>query len=217
MTNAVYFHGTWEQPFKAEFTEAAPFFAPAKTREVPLMNTMGAFPYVKRAGVQAIELPYVGEAVSLLVLLPEKADGARGKFEQAFSVGFIGELRESLRPQLALVYLPRFRMEPKYNMTDALARLGIGKAMSPAEADFSDIVDGPLYIDEVLHHAYVDVDEQGTEAVAATAMSGGFGSITRLPEPVVFRADRPFVFAIIDRRTEAILFLGRLTDPPRGE
>jgi serpin B len=214
LTNAVYFKGKWKEQFKPEATQKAPFYlASGEQADVPLMNQKqrGRFGNFKLAGqgsVQVLELPYQGDALSMVVLLPEQRDGLAG-LEKQLSFDSLKQWTTQLNESEVSVWLPKFKLSTEFQLGNVLAGLGMPAAFSPAEADFSGM-DGirDLFISVVVHKAYVDVNEEGTEAAAATAVVVEDKALGNL-----FRADHPFVFLIRSNETGCILFMGRVADP----
>jgi serpin B len=212
LVNAIYFKGVWARPFRPENTAPAPFHTgTGETIEVPMMQLKDEFRYSRNEHAQMLELPYAGETLSMLILLPDRADGLPA-LEEALSAA---NLRKWLsarfyRPKVDLS-LPRFRLDCGYSFNEPLKRLGMEAGFS-AQADFSGM-DGSreLSISQVLQRACVDVNEQGTEAAAATAV---VMQRLAMPEPpVVFCVDHPFLFLIRERATGSILFMGRVDRP----
>ncbi len=210
LTNAIYFKGDWDAQFKKEQTQDGPFRVSEDRKvTVPLMNQTGEFPYAEGDGAQLLEMPYKGKDLSMVVLLPRKADGL-ADMEKGLTAerlqGWLGRLHE----QKVIVAFPKFTTTIRYSLATPLAELGMKQAFAEA-ADFSGMTTQKVQISDVIHKAFVDVNEEGTEAAAATAV------VAATPGPPttihVFRADRPFVFLIRDRQSGAILFLGRLADP----
>jgi len=168
------------------------------------------FNYAETGDMQAVELPYDGKELSMLILLPKK--DSIGAAEDAISLEKLSELRSMLREQRVDVYLPRFKFETKYFLKENLKSMGMPLAFSD-DADLSGM-DGTqmLKIAQVIHQAFVEVNEEGTEAAAATAVIVVFKSA--MPAmPTIFRADHPFMFIIQERETGNILFMGRVVDP----
>ena len=224
LTNAVHFKGNWDKQFKKEMTKDAPFtLADGKKAEVPLMNQQANFNYTefaysfeKRSGerAQVIELPYIGRELSMLVFLPETA-GDLPALESLLSGQTLTQLSTQMRSEKVNVSLPRFKMEwGTKSLVDPLKALGM-KAVFGAAADLTGMHSGSehLFVSEVLHKAFVDVNEEGTEAAAATAVVVDRAPSPLPPKPKVFRADRPFVFLIRENTTGSVLFLGRFTGP----
>ena len=209
LTNAIYFLADWDEPFDPEETNEGTFTAlDGSESTVPMMRRHLETPYASVSGAEAVELPYVGGDVSMVLILPE--EGGFEGFERDLDPGVLFGIFEELRSREGDLAMPRFEFESGFALADALASLGMPDAFS-ASADFSDITDGDnsLAIDDVYHEAFVSVDEEGTEAAGATAvvMQDSAG-----PEPFHVRFDRPFLFCIRDRPTDAVLFLGRVAD-----
>ncbi len=216
LTNAVYFKGDWTDPFRKNLTKDEDFhLSSQQTVKAPLMHTRHHFRYAASDGLQVLELPYGDRSLSLIVLLPEKKDGL-AKLEERLTFANWQQWTQNLSSQDVIVFLPRFKTTTQFEMNPLLQSLGITSAFNPQMADFSGMTGGrDFYVSAVLHKAYVDVNEEGTEAAAATGiiMRATAVRVPRPEEPPVFRADHPFVFAIRDNRNGAVLFIGRLADP----
>lgn len=213
LTNAIYFKGDWLHTFEKNSTAPAPFYkAGGAKSKAFMMANVGSFRYGQFEGFQALELPYKGEKLAMMVLLPKAPDGLPA-LEKKLSGLALRRWGEGLRERSVEVYLPKFKIEGDFQLNGLLASLGAPRAFDPAKADFSRMTGKrDLYITSAVHKAFVAVDEEGTEAAAATAVMMG-PTAAAMPEPVpVFRADRPFVFLIRDLRGN-VLFLGRLSDP----
>jgi serpin B len=215
LTNAIYFKGRWEEVFDEADTRDEDWHGPNGTGKVPLMHRRGGYLYYDGGGFQALDLPYQGRQLSLLVVLPRKPDGLATLESHWADATAYRRATDGLDPEGAvLVWLPRFKLETEFRLKPVLCGLYAELAFSD-EADFSGIGEGPLKISEVIHKAFVEVNEEGTEAAAATAVGmalcAGVGGPP--PRPVVFRADHPFLFFIRDRQTNAVLFSGRVLDP----
>ena len=215
LTNAVYFKGDWVQPFQKRNTQEEDFTVSAQEKvKVPLMHQQTKMGYVGEKTFQVLELPYAGRELSMVVLLPKKADGLP-QLEKAITVDKLSSLMSKLNVREVNAYLPKFKLETSFGLNPTLEAMGMKRAFS-READFSGISSAEaLYISAVLHKAYVDVNEEGTEAAAATGVLMK-GHAARRPQPVpVFRADHPFLFLIRDTREGSVLFMGRLTNPSK--
>jgi len=212
LTNAIYFKGDWSSQFKEEATRDAPFtLADGNKVTVPLMHQTETFPWFATETFRAIELPYVGKDLSMIAFLPSKADGLPA-LEKSFTAENLAKWMPRLRPQKIMVWLPKFKMTSAFGLKDTLAAMGMPDAFAPGAADFSGM-DGSrqLYISAVVHKAFVEVNEEGTEAAGATAVVVARES---MPAPLPrFRADHPFLFLIRDNRTGSILFIGRVANP----
>ena len=215
LTNAIYFKGNWASRFDKTLTANAPFWVtPAEAVEVPMMAQKGEFRYAENDKLQILELPYVGDDLSLIVLLPKKVDGLT-ELEDTLTVETLREWTASLWKREVQVFLPRFRLGCRYRLKDTLKAMGMTDAFDESKADFSGM-DGRvhwLYIFKVFHNAFIDVNEEGAEAAAATAVIIKARSMRVPTPPVTFRADHPFVFLIRENSTGSILFLGRVVNP----
>ncbi len=213
LTNAIYFKGLWESQFLKKNTVSETFHISAnESVRVNMMNHIGRFGYLDEGTFQAIDLPYRGRTVSMIILLPKEVDGLariEAAITEAKLVGWLAKLA-SHRVQLAL---PRFKLTEQIELKDPLSALGMPVAFDGRAADFSGMTGTrDLAISAVVHKAFVDVEETGTEAAAATAVVMARAMAVATP-PVVFRADHPFLFLIRDNRSGSILFLGRLVRP----
>lgn len=211
LTNAIYFKGDWAIQFDREKTKDAPFMISAdKKVNVPMMYLKENFKYWADKDLQVIELPYKGEHLSMIVLLPREVDSL-SELEKKLTLENLNSWLQKLRKQEVMVYLPRFKMTwGVFELNGILKDMGMKDAFS-GKADFSAMTGRrDLFISNVLHKAFVEVNEEGTEAVAATAVI--MERIAMSIEPV-FRADHPFVFIIKDNRSGSILFMGRVSNP----
>ena len=211
LTNAIYFKGNWENQFKKSRTKDARFWLDTDTAiEAPMMFQKHKFGYGETDNLQILELPYSGGGFTMIVLLPKKVEGI-SDLEAMLDMNKINVWKGSLRKTEVQVYLPRFKVSSQFSLGEALAKMGMPDAFGP-DADFSGI-DGKkdLYISAVVHKAFVDVNEEGTEAAAAT---GVVMKLTSMPvSPRVFCADHPFLFLIRHNSSGSILFIGRVVNP----
>lgn len=208
LTNAVYFNGTWQQPFEPLTTRPAQFDTGSGSLTVPLMVQKTQLAYAEEDGVQIVEKPYSTGEYSMIVLLPKKGREPLADLESRLSSKNLEQWLSRLRRREVRLQMPRFTFESRTNLNETLQSLGIRTAFGP-NADFNGMLSSAGRLLTVLHAGFVRVDERGTEAAAATG--GGFGGE---PEAVVdFRADHPFLFLIRNRASGAILFLGRLVRP----
>lgn len=213
LSNAIYFKGTWVKQFDKKDTKDEDFRVNNELAiKVPTMRLTGEsakFKYNELEGLQILEMPYEGEYLSMLVLL-SKNDNIKS-LEEALTVKNLNDWKNQLKEQRVDVFMPKFTFTTKYILNENLGELGMPLAFTES-ADFS-VMDGSrdLFIQVVIHQAFVDVNEEGTEAAAATGIGIG---ITSAPPPVpVFRADHPFIFIIQEKDTGNILFLGRVVNP----
>src|SRR5580704_8432918 len=217
LTNAVYFKGDWHDPFDKNRTKDQDFHvSPSRDVKTPLMSQQHRFQYAAAEGLQLLELSYGDGSLSMVVLLPTKVDGLAA-LEEKLTAASLQKWRDSAQSQDVIVFLPKFRTTAEFELGGTLKALGMPSAFDPSTADFSGMTGKrDLFISAVLHKAFVDVNEEGTEAAAATGVVMAAMAMRRPPEPPpVFRADHPFVFLIRDNRNGAILFLGRVVDPTK--
>ena len=210
LTNAIYFKGDWLYEFDEDATSEEEFHvSPTTTVTVDMMSLSDeTFNYAETDDLQILELPYTGEDISMLILLPK--EGYMGDVESQLSANRLGEWLEMMEGAAVNVYLPRFTFETKYFMMEDLAEMGMPTAFTDA-ADFSGMnAEDRLFIDKVIHQAFIEVNEKGTEAAAATGVSIALSAAI---QEEVFRADHPFMFLIRDVDTGVIMFMGRVTDP----
>jgi RNA polymerase sigma factor (sigma-70 family) len=209
LTNAVYFNATWEKPFDKKQTREQPFTVTADRKvNVPTMSQVGTFRHFADAKLQALELPYKGKELSMVLLLPRKVDGLPG-LEESLTPANLKRWLDGLKAQRVYVFVPRFECTSSFKLKEVLSDMGMSLAFQPGLADLSGMNGkGGLFIRETVHKAFVKVDEVGTEAAAATAVV-----VDRESAPPSFRADHPFLFLIRDNRSGSILFLGRVADP----
>lgn len=213
LTNAIYFKGKWQVEFKKATTTDEDWHGPGDVRKVPMMHQDGDYSYYEGNGFQALDLPYKGEQLSMLVLLPKKEDGLTAP-EDTFATGATyKQVTDGLDcVGKVILSLPRFKMETAFKLKAVLYSLGAELAFSD-NADFSGICEERLKISEVVHKAFVEVNEEGTEAAAATAVLMLRCASVMQTEQKVFRADHPFLFFIRDRNTNTVLFSGRVLNP----
>lgn len=211
LANAIYFKGDWAYQFKKDDTRPGPFHVAAgKDVNAQIMHQTRDFAHFDGDTFQVLEMPYAGKDLSMVIVLPRKIDGL-AELEKTLTVDKLSEWLGKLRAEKVAVSLPRFKMTTRFKLSQQLAALGMRDAFVPGKADFSGMTSSksPLSISEVIHQAFVDVNEQGTEAAAVTAVA------VRAPSPPMpnFRADHPFLFLIRDTRTNSVLFMGRVVDP----
>ena len=219
LVNAIYFLADWATPFSKDATRDEPFSVTAsKQKTVPMMHRTGPARMGRTAEATILELPYKGDTAAMWIVLPNRIDGL-ADIERSLSADKLESFAKALAPEQVAISLPRFELNPAESMRlgDILKKMGMGAAFDREKADFTGIANPAdkrdrLSIDEVVHKAFVKVDEKGTEAAAATAilMKGGGGAP---PKPTEFRADHPFMFLIVDRTSQLLLFMGRFNEP----
>ena len=215
LTNAIYFKGDWNSEFDSSKSRLRPFHLSGKEHiEVPTMYQMMQLSYFENSNLQMVALPYKGRHLSMIIVLPRTADGLAA-LEETLTLERFREWVEQMRPWNRVeVWLPKFELQWSLPLGASLKSLGIDLAMGTS-ADFTGIShDEPLYLSNVLHQAYVDVNEKGTEAAAATSSVIKAVSSRDVPSRIyLFQADHPFLFFIADRRTDTLLFMGRVQNP----
>lgn len=217
LVNAIYFKGKWQKVFKTEETQEAPFHpVGGGESKVQMMSQRGSFQYLRGDGYQAIKLPYGDGRIEMIVALPDEAQGLDA-FVRGLDAARWQALVRGLRKQEGLIKLPRFKAEFEQSLNEPLKALGMAVAFDPEHADFSKIVAPPLraYISQVKHKAVVEVNEEGSEAAAATSVEISVTSAMPMepPKPFEMIVDRPFLCAIRDARSGEILFLGAIRKP----
>lgn len=210
LANAIYFKAKWNLPFQKSATHARPFkLLDGSEVPVPTMSQTGAFGHAAGDAVQAIELPYARSSLAMLLLVPDA--GQFASFEQHVAPEAIQSLVDRLEQRQVRLSMPKWTFRSKFRLNDALSALGMATAFDPNRADFSGMSPQRLWIAAVLHEAFVLVDEEGTEAAAATGLPA---AKSEEPRGVLeLKIDRPFLFLIRDTQTGTILFLGRVLDP----
>ena len=211
LTNAIYFNGAWRNPFDEKDNIDGTFKRlDGQDVSVPMMQQRKSYGYAQDTDWQAVALPYSAPELAMLLILPSK--GKFAEFENNLTALEFDLIVGALSAHLTKVTMPKFSFSSKFSLPNSLKALGMVDAFLPGAADFSGI-DGTknLHIMKVVHQAFIDVNERGTEAAAATGVGGG---ITSVPPTAEITLDRPFLFIIWDRPTGTILFVGRVVDPP---
>lgn len=209
ITNAIYFKGSWVSQFNQNQTSPANFTTNSGVVQVPMMYQKHRFEYAEDGTMQVLKMPYKGERLSMMILLPKG-----GASLDTITAQDIKSWNDKMTQDTVYTYIPRFKMETKYDLTSIMKDLGVKTAFDPNSADLSGIADvkpNNLYIGFAIHKAYVDVNEVGTEAAAATGIGVELSSAP--VNPIIFRADHPFVFLIQDEQSGLVLFMGKLTNP----
>ena len=212
LTNAVYFKGKWENPFDKKQTRDEAFHVSGdKTTQAPLMRRHGRYRYFAGDGVQVVDLPYAGERIAMMVVLPTAGDGlpaVESKLTAQQLAGWAGKLVS--KP--GEVILPRFQTTDEFDLSETLQGMGMKRAFTDA-ADFGGMCSDPLKISKVIHKAFVETNEEGSEAAAATGVTMVAAAAHAPQPPFTFRADHPFLFVIRDTKANTPLFVGRIVNP----
>jgi serpin B len=215
LTNAIYFKGKWQTEFDKKSTKDEDFYLiNGQKTKVKMMYQNNIFNYYENDDLQLLEIPYKGNKISMVIILPKV-----GKFktvENMMDEKKLQEWMKSARKKEVVTYIPRFKFTQRFELSENLFEMGMEDAFDEDKVDFSGISgEKDLYIRNVIHKAFVEVNEEGTEAAAATAV-GGWLIISLHQEqvlPIIFNADHPFIFLIRDKETGSILFMGRVMDP----
>ncbi len=211
LTNAVYFNGGWLNPFAEDATRDGTFnLLDGRKVTVPMMFQSESMGYVSGDGYQAVELKYDGEELSMVIILPEA--GTFKTFENSLDGRALDDIIAGIENNTVNLTMPKFEFDSEFGLNEALSALGMPIVFDADQADFSGMTGKrDLYITDVVHKAFVSVDEFGTEAAAATGVVMG---ITSAPlDPATVTLDRPFIFLIRDIATGAVIFTGRVMDP----
>lgn len=212
LTNAIYFKASWQTAFEKSETTNEPFFVSNDSAVlVPMLHGSAMYGYAKENGVQVVELPYSNADFSMVIVMPD-ADTFR-QFEQSLDVSKMAALINDLKQEEVDLTMPKFTFDDSFSLAKTLQGLGMTDAFTPGVADFSKIDGGKghLFIQDVLHKAFIAVDEQGTEAAAATGVEVGATAIQVESAKVVI--DHPFLFLIRNKQSGTILFIGRVVNP----
>jgi serpin B len=214
LANAIYFKGKWKTPFDPTLTQNRFFYLANNTiKQTPMMLQAGTFSYEEGADFQAIELPYTGDRLEMVLFLP-----ATNSSPQKLLAQFMGQnldlgILQGLSDREGTIIFPKFKMDYNIELNAPLQALGMQQAFVPGSADFSGIADEPLSVSEVTQKSYVDVDEEGTEAAAVTTIEMKSLAMPARQRPFHMLVDRPFLFTISDWSSGAILFIGIVNDP----
>ncbi len=217
LLNAVYFKGLWASQFEEKMTRPGDFhLAEDKTASVPMMNQTAEYSVVRDDGFAAISMPYKGSSLAMVIILPNDRAGLAA-VEKKLGMDMIRATLDGLSqrtPGKVMLSLPRFQLEFGADLTPAFKALGVNRAFSAEKADFGGITGrddlGLIWISAIQHKAFLEVNEEGSEAAAATAVEFATRSAPRID---IFRADHPFLFLLVDKEADVILFMGRVTDP----
>ncbi len=219
LANGIYFNARWQSPFEEADTAPGTFFLPDGTeKDVPMMRQEALFGYSAGDGYRAVQLPYQGRETAMTVLVPDR--GRFAELEESLDAALLSEVLDGLEDRPVRLGLPRFETESAFSLAEALAAMGMPDAFDAGRAEFAG-VDGRsclagdadcLLVSDVLHKAFVSVDEEGTEAAAAAAVIN-LGAAPPAEDAVELVVDRPFILLVRHLETGAVLFLGRVVDP----
>jgi serpin B len=221
LVNAVYFKAAWRDPFSESATRDQTFLAPSGAKKAPMMRKVGHYAHksVPEAGLAVIHLPYEGDGFEMVIVLPDDPKGLAA-VEKAMSAEALASWLEVGNWPRVDLQLPKFKIEmpEPLRLSGILQAMGIERAFDHTRADFTKMApaQAQLEISEGFHKAFIEVDEKGTEAAAATALGMRAGAAPPTDEPIPFVADHPFLYLIRDTKTDAILFMGRVVDPSAG-
>lgn len=211
LVNATYFKGEWSSPFKLEQTTPQDFSAPDGKKTVPMMAKRGTFRYFEMEGLQAVALPYGDRRLNLYVFLPKNGQ-TLDTVIQTLTPKTWTQWMSEFRTVPGYLQLPRFKMESKLELQKPLSELGMGIAFSD-KANFSSLSTRPVQIDQVIHKTFVEVNESGTTAAAATAIGIRSTSVEAVKTPFDMKVNQPFLCVLRDDKTGAILFMGAINNP----
>jgi serpin B len=214
LINAIYFKGIWKYEFDESDTEEKPFYlSDGTTKDVPMMVQEGSFNYLSNDIIQAVEMPYGAGNYSMIILLPQYNKTLDDIIEQLSNENWNRWLSEFYEEEKVQIHLPKFRFEYKNLLNDELINMDMGIAFDPYNADFSKInPDWQLFISRVIHKSFIEVNEEGTEAAAVTLVEM-CGSTSQGETGIYFYVNQPFIFAIKEKYTNAIIFIGKVMEP----
>ena len=220
IANAIYFKADWAEPFEKKNSKPEDFTLPNGQKvRAPIMYQQDTFGLLETDAIQVLKLPYSGKSASMFVLLPRTADGLPALEQQLTAETLAKWTADTNGADEVKVWLPKFKFTVPTELTGVLQKMGMSEAFDVSKANFKGMAESPegLYIGSVIHKAFVDLDEKGTEAAAATAVVTLAGAVPGSPQPRIkeFRADHPFLFVIKHEGTGAVLFMGRVLDPTR--
>ena len=216
LLNAIYFKALWTYQFKKEETQDD-VFHPSQDQEIScrmMVQTVDELPYFEGEGFEAVDLPYGDGHFSMTILLPDRGI-AVDSLAESLDSSLLASVEDGFKTRKVTVFLPRFKIRFQARLDDALKRMGMAVAFQPGQADFSRLFEDSLqlYIGFVKHKAFVQVDEEGTEAAAVTIVGMRLTAVGGGEDVVIFRVDRPFLFVIRDRHSNTVLFAGKIVEP----
>ena len=215
LINAIYFKGIWKYEFDESDTEEKPFYlSDGTTKDVPMMVQEASFNYLSNDIMQAVEMPYGAGNYSMIILLPQSNKTPDDIIDQLSNENWNKWLNEFYEAEKVQIHLPKFRFEYKNLLNDALKNMDMEIAFDPDNADFSKInPNGGLFISRVIHKTFIEVNEEGTEAAAVTAVEVSLTSAGGGDGTIFFHVNQPFVFAIKEKYTNTIIFMGKVMEP----
>jgi serpin B len=216
LLNAVYFNGIWSKQFDEDGTKLKMFHQSSNNSyEVPMMNKLNELEYFSNSFISSVKMPYGNGQYNMLILLPRSGYNSQHIIDEFSASNWKSWMEEYEMKEQVVVTMPRFKYAFELEMKDVLKQMGMEKAFNPSHSDFSKIADvNDLYINSVVHKSFVDVNENGTEAAAVTSVTFGVTSVQPgEDQKIYFTVDKPFVFAITEKDTGAILFLGEVNRP----
>jgi serpin B len=212
LVNAIYFKGKWAAPFKKDSTKKEEFYkSKSDSGKAEFMHNTKKYKYYQDDNLQAVELPYAGDTASMVIFLPKEKNRIKN-IENQLDNSYYSKIVSAMYSQKVILALPKFKTTVAVELAGALSDMGMPDAFG--SADFSGISHEPLAISHVIHKAFIDVNEEGTEAAAATAVTMKLMAMRPMPTPV-FNANHPFIFVIRDNATGSILFMGKIIDPTK--
>jgi len=210
LANAIYFKASWKTSFSQRLTKQDTFYRNGQEQQsVPFMQETATLYHAETDDVAALELPYNDQDLGMLIVLPKSRDGMRD-FEQKLSGKQLTDLVSRMQQKQVQVQLPKFQVRSHVNLKNMLSKMGLESLFSQS-ANFDRMSETPLKIDSGVHEAYISVDENGTEGAAATGFAVENRALPMLPpQPTTFKADHPFMYAVVHKQTGAIVFLGKV-------
>jgi serpin B len=214
LLNAIYFNGIWANEFNEEGTHELDFNKPdGTTIKVPMMNKLENLDYTANSLFKAIKMPYGNGQYNMVIFLPVNENNSQDVIDELSATSWKKWMDEFEKTDRVDITMPRFKFEFEAGLIDILKKMGMQKAFIPGGADFSKISEVELFISEVKHKSFIDVNETGTEAAAVTSITFTTTSAGNEPQKVPFFVNKPFVFAITENDTDAILFIGEVQNP----
>jgi len=213
LINAIYFKGIWAKTFDSNLTQSQPFFLlNGQAKQVPLMSREGDYWYWENELLQLVSLPYDDQDLSLDIFLPKKNIDFTSFLGQ-FNLENWQRWSSQVGKRKGVVKIPRFKLEYQNTLNDVLNKLGMSSAFNANQADFSGLTNTKVYVSEVLHKTYLEVNEEGSEAAAVTSIGIKAMAMPASQEPFVFRADRPFVCILREKQTNSLIFIASIVEP----